>query len=168
MFLFATTKITYKRISVMSRKCTMNLNSFITSTSHPAFCIMSWKHKKWNMNYPSITTQKKKKYRVWHDAKTQACIRNIYRKKVLTSLSSWFRGQYFQSPHPLTETRIIKVNKTTFQLCTLFCSQSSKLRKSCLLHRQTSMTNDFPLWSAWSLTSSFNINHTVQTRCNIK
>ena len=50
-------------------------------------------------------------------------------------LLAWFWWHYFQTPNPFTEAGIIKMNKTAFQFCPLFCCQGSKLWKSCLLHK---------------------------------
>lgn len=51
---------------------------------------------------------------------------------------AWFWWHWFQTSHPLTEARIIKVKKTAFQLHSLFCCQTTKLGKSCFLQQYAS------------------------------
>lgn len=73
-------------------------------------------------------------------------LRDEQRKCTMHGNSDWFRWQYFQASHPLTKTRFIKVNEATFQLCSIFYCQSSKLWKSSLLqYRPMNIYNFFKI-----------------------
>lgn len=48
------------------------------------------------------------------------------------------RWQNFQTSHPFTEARIIKVKEAAFQVRSLFCSQSPKLWEPCFLQSHLS------------------------------
>lgn len=69
---------------------------------------------------------------------------------------AWFWWHQFQTTHPLAQARIVKVNKTAFQLNPLLHCQRSKLRKSCLLHSRFYICNCIWAHSQYVLLTQLN------------